>query len=162
MRAHQQPGTRTNSLTAVTGGAPVCAPNGFAPRIRKPLSRALLAAGVFGTLTLLAIPAHAQSDQAETEPKTGGLGEAVAVELTGKATAVAGVVDGNDLRGDIDAEVELKASTILDNGLELGAVIQGRYDEDQPGQLFSGGRRSSFLFGGARGLGPQSGDAFVQ
>ncbi|MEM1193526.1 MAG: porin [Pseudomonadota bacterium] len=162
MRAHQQPGTRTNSLNAVSGVAPVFAPNGFAPRIRKPLSRDLLAAGVFGTLTLLAIPAHAQSDQAETQPKTGGLGEAVEVEFTGKATAVAGVVDGSDLRGDIDAEVELKASTILDNGLELGAVIQGRYDEDQPGQLFSGGRRSGFLFGGARGIGPQSGDAFVQ
>ncbi|MEL6362479.1 MAG: porin [Pseudomonadota bacterium] len=110
-------------------------------------------------LILVALPANAQSD---ADQSSSPLSDAVKVELSGKASAVVGAVEGGEARGDIDAEVELKASTILDNGLELGAVIQGRYDEDQPGQLFSAGRRSGFLFGGARGLGPLSGDAFVQ
>ena len=117
---------------------------------------AVAAAMLFG----VANTAHAQEE--DSKPATPKLTDAVKLELSGKATAIVGVVEGGDARGDFDAQVELKASTVLENGLELGAVIQGRYDEDQPGQLFSAGRRSGFLTGGPRGLGPLDGNTFVQ
>lgn len=86
----------------------------------------------------------------------------VDLEISGKASAVVGLDDNGDARGDVDAEVNIKGSTILDSGLEIGAVVGARYDEDQPGQLFSAGRRSGFLSGGPRGVGPLNGDAYVQ
>ena len=82
--------------------------------------------------------------------------------VSGRASSAVGVDDDGDLRGDVDGEISIIGSTILESGLEIGAVVEGRYDEDQPGQLFSGGRQSGLLTGGPRGVGPLGGDAFVQ
>lgn len=105
--------------------------------------------------------AFAQEQQAD-EKDASAQPSPIKVEVSGKASAVVGAVEGAGAEGDVNAEVEVKASTILDNGLELGAVVGGRYDEDQPRQGFSAGRLSGLLSGGARGVGPLSGDAFVQ
>ncbi len=88
--------------------------------------------------------------------------DSVDVEISGKASAAVGIDDDGNGHGDVDAEIAVKGSRVLDSGLELGAVVEARYDEDQPGQAFAGGRRSSFLIGGPRGVGPLGGDAFVQ
>ena len=85
----------------------------------------------------------------------------VEIEVSGFASSVGGVSDG-DLAGDIDADVEVKGSTLLDNGIEVGAVVEGRLDGQQPSSLFAGGRYSSLLIGGPRGVAPVSSDAFVQ
>lgn len=85
----------------------------------------------------------------------------VKIEVKGEASLAAGVVDG-DARADADAEIRVKGSTVFQNGLELGAVIEGRLDGQQPNQLYAGGRYSSLLIGGPRGVGPLTSDAYVQ
>ena len=85
----------------------------------------------------------------------------VELDIEGEVTAVAGVTDG-DARADVNAEVSAKASTILDNGIEIGAVMEARLDADQPDQQFAGGRYSSLLIGGPRGVAPFGSDAFLQ
>ncbi|OFX05403.1 MAG: hypothetical protein A3E78_04900 [Alphaproteobacteria bacterium RIFCSPHIGHO2_12_FULL_63_12] len=87
--------------------------------------------------------------------------DSVKIEVKGEASAAAGLVDG-DAKADADAEVRVKGSTVLENGLELGAVIEGRVDGQQPNQLYGGGRYSSLLIGGPRGVGPLTSDAYVQ
>lgn len=85
----------------------------------------------------------------------------VKVDVSGEASVAAGLVDG-DAKADADALLTVKGSTILDNGIEIGAVLEGRIDGQQPSQLYGGGRYSSYLIGGPRGVAPASGDAFVQ
>ncbi len=85
----------------------------------------------------------------------------VEVDVSGEASAVLGVSDG-DINGDIDAEVRVDASTVFQNGIEVGAVIEGRLDGQQPDQMFGGGRYSGFLIGGPRGVAPMSSDAYLQ
>lgn len=85
----------------------------------------------------------------------------VNLDVSGEASAVAGVSDG-EARGDADAEIRVKGSTVLDNGMEVGAVLEGRLDGQQPAQIYAGGRYSSLLIGGPRGVAPLSGDAWLQ
>ncbi len=85
----------------------------------------------------------------------------VEIDISGEASAVAGLADG-DAKGDVNAKVSFKGSTVLDNGVELGAVLTGRLDADQPRQLFGGGRYSGLLIGGPRGIGPETSDAYLQ
>lgn len=85
----------------------------------------------------------------------------VDIDISGQASAVAGVSDGA-ADGDIDAELRARGSTVLDNGIEVGAVVEARVDGQQPAQIYSGGRYSSLLSGGPRGVGPLSSDAYVQ
>ncbi len=85
----------------------------------------------------------------------------VEFEVKGEASVVAGVVDG-DAKADANAEVAVKGSTVLDNGVEVGAVVEGRLDADQPAQRFGGGRFSSLLIGGPRGIAPLDSDAYLQ
>ncbi|MEE2690208.1 MAG: porin [Pseudomonadota bacterium] len=85
----------------------------------------------------------------------------IKVEVSGEASVVAGVSDG-DGKADADAELKVKGSTVLDNGLELGAVLEGRADGQQPPQIYAGGRYSSYLIGGPRGVGPSTGDVYLQ
>ena len=89
----------------------------------------------------------------------------VELEVKGEVSAVAGGVDrqGNwDADGDVNAEISAKGSTILDNGLEIGAVVEARLDADQAPQNVAGGRFSSMLIGGPRGIAPLTSDAYVQ
>ncbi|MFQ5563249.1 MAG: porin [Parvularculaceae bacterium] len=85
----------------------------------------------------------------------------VEIEVDGEAAVVAGVSDG-DADADLDAEFSVKGSSVLDNGVEVGVAIEGRLDGDQPRQMFAGGRYSSLLIGGPRGVGPLTSDAYVQ
>ncbi|MBB5517673.1 porin [Amphiplicatus metriothermophilus] len=85
----------------------------------------------------------------------------IEIEVEGEASAVAGVSDGEP-RADADARVRVKGSTILDNGVELGAALKGRLDGQQPAQLYAGGRYSSLLIGGPRGVAPLSGDVYLE
>ncbi|MCB2112262.1 MAG: porin [Parvularculaceae bacterium] len=85
----------------------------------------------------------------------------VEVEVSGEASLAGGIVDG-EARGDADAEIRVKGSTVLENGIELGAVIEGRLDGQQPNQIYAGGRYSSMLIGGPRGVGPLTSDAYLQ
>ncbi len=85
----------------------------------------------------------------------------VEFEVSGHASGVAGVSDG-DAAADADAEIRVKGSTVLESGLEIGAVVEGRLDGQQPSQLFSGGRYSGLLVGGPRGIAPTDSDAFLQ
>ena len=87
--------------------------------------------------------------------------EPVEIEISGEASGVVGVSD-DVLRADGNAEIEAKASTFLDNGIEIGAVVGARVDGDQPGQLYGGGRYSSLLIGGPRGIAPLDSDAYLQ
>lgn len=85
----------------------------------------------------------------------------VKLEVSGKTSAAAGVADG-EAKADADVEVAVKGSTVLENGLELGAVIEGRLDGQQPNQLYGGGRYSSLLIGGPRGIAPLTSDLYLQ
>lgn len=85
----------------------------------------------------------------------------IKLEVKGKASAAAGVSDG-EAKADADAEIAVKGSTVLANGVELGAVIEGRLDGQQPNQLYAGGRYSSLLIGGPRGIAPLTSDAYLQ
>ncbi len=85
----------------------------------------------------------------------------VKIEVSGVASAAAGISDG-DARADADAEIAVRGSTVLANGLELGAVVEGRLDGQQPNQFYAGGRYSSLLIGGPRGIAPMSSDIYLQ
>lgn len=85
----------------------------------------------------------------------------VKIEVDGEATIVAGASAGK-ARADSDALVRFKGSTVLRNGVEVGAALEGRIDGQQPAQLFGGGRYSSLLLGGPRGVAPLTSDAYLQ
>ncbi len=85
----------------------------------------------------------------------------VQLEIEGEASAAAGIVDGN-AKADANAEVKVKASSILDNGIEIGAGVMARLDGDQPRQFFGGGRYSSVLIGGPRGIAPDESDVYLE
>lgn len=85
----------------------------------------------------------------------------VELEVSGQASSVGGVSDG-EARGDGDAEVKVKGSTVLDNGVEVGAAVEARLDGQQPPQIQAGGRYTGLLIGGPRGVGPLTSDAYVQ
>ncbi|MEZ5917276.1 MAG: porin [Parvularculaceae bacterium] len=85
----------------------------------------------------------------------------VDIDVSGKASVVAGVSDG-DGEADADAEIAVKGSTVLRSGLEIGAVVEGRFDKQQPNQMYAGGRYSSMLIGGQRGIAPLTSDAYLQ
>lgn len=83
------------------------------------------------------------------------------LDLSGEGSAAAGLIDGH-VRGDADALIRAEGTTILSSGLELGIGTALRLDGQQPHQTFAGGRYSSLLSGGTRGLGPRDGDLFVE
>ena len=83
------------------------------------------------------------------------------IDLSGDITNVTGIVDG-DLKSDTNARVRLNASRLLDNGLEIGGELEARLDGEIPRQYWAGGRYSSLTAGGPRGVGPLSGDAWLQ
>jgi hypothetical protein len=85
----------------------------------------------------------------------------IKLDVEGEASAAAGLVDGHG-KGDVNAKLSIKGSTVLDNGVEVGAVLTGRLDADQPRQMFGGGRYSGLLIGGPRGVGPDTSDAYLQ
>lgn len=107
---------------------------------------------------LLGVSAAALSVAA---PMAAFAADPVEVEVEGEASLVVGLVDG-DADADLDAEVAVRGSTIFDNGVELGAVVEARMDADQPVQRYGGGRFSSLLIGGPRGIAPMDSDAYVQ
>ena len=85
----------------------------------------------------------------------------VKLEVSGKASAAAGAAEG-EAKADADVEVAVKGSAVLESGLELGAVIEGRLDGQQPNQLYAGGRYSSLLIGGPRGIALLTSDLYLQ
>lgn len=85
----------------------------------------------------------------------------IEIDVSGSASVVAGVSDG-DADADANAEVAVTGSTLLDNGVEIGAVVEARLDADQPRQYYAGGRYSSLLIGGPRGIAPLDSDAYLQ
>ena len=87
--------------------------------------------------------------------------EPIELDVEGQITVVAGVSE-NTTRIDADGDITFRASTAFENGVEVGAVVEGRFDREQPGRLFAGGRYTSLLAGGPRGVGPLNSDAFVQ
>lgn len=117
-------------------------------QLRHNRMRALTAglAGISAVLALAIAPAMAQDGE---------------VELSGRANVVTGIVDG-EFDSDTNARVNLSASRLLDNGLELGGDLEARLDSDIPRQYWSGGRYSSLTTGGPRGVGPLDGDAWLQ
>jgi predicted porin len=84
------------------------------------------------------------------------------VTLSGEASVVVGTTENDDLDADLDARVTLRASTILDNGLEVGGVLEARADSDIPEQYWTGGRYSGLTAGGRRGVTSGGGDAYLQ
>lgn len=107
--------------------------------------------GLIGGACVLALlcaagPAHAQDDP---------------VVLSGEITAAAGLADG-EAAGDVDALIRAEGTTILESGLELGLGTALRLDGQRPYQINAGGRYSSLLAGGTRGIGPKDGDVFVE
>ncbi len=85
----------------------------------------------------------------------------VEVEISGEASVAAGITDG-DAEADANSEITFKSFTVLDTGLELGAVLEARLDADQPSQMFAGGRYSGLQIGGPRGIAPLDSDAYLQ
>ncbi|MGF1544281.1 MAG: porin [Parvularculaceae bacterium] len=85
----------------------------------------------------------------------------IEVDVEGDASVVAGVSDGEDA-ADLDAEVRVNASTVFQSGVEVGAILEGRLDGQQPDRLFAGGRFTGLLIGGPRGVAPNGSDAFLQ
>lgn len=83
------------------------------------------------------------------------------LEVSGEASVVVGLVDG-ETESDVDARVKVKGARLLDNGLEVGGVLEARGDADMPNQYWAGGRYSSILGGGNRGVGPDDSDIFLQ
>ena len=84
-----------------------------------------------------------------------------ALDLSGEVTAAVGYAD-DDAAGDLDALIRAEGTTILESGLELGAGTALRLDGQRPHQTYAGGRYSSLLSGGTRGVGPQDGDLFLE
>ena len=113
---------------------------------RKALVRTLIASGISALAISLA---HAD----EADP--------IDFEVSGEASTVVGVSDGDE-GGDLDALITVKGSKVLDNGIELGAVVEGRIDGQQPDKSFAGGRYSGLLIGGPRGVAPFGSDAYLQ
>lgn len=87
--------------------------------------------------------------------------EPIKVEVEGEASAAAGLSDG-DAKADANARVKITGSSILDNGIEIGANVMARLDGDQPRQMFGGGRYSGLLIGGPRGIAPSESDAYLE
>lgn len=85
----------------------------------------------------------------------------VKVSVDGEATGVAGVAR-NDARVLADARARLKASTILRNGIEVGTAVEGRANSQQAPQFYAGGRYSSLLIGGPRGVTSPASDIYLQ
>ena len=85
----------------------------------------------------------------------------VEIDVEGEVTTVVGISDG-DPQADANAQLSVKGSTIFDNGIEIGAVVGARLDADQPAQRFGGGRFSSLLIGGPRGIAPLDSDAYLE
>lgn len=85
----------------------------------------------------------------------------IQIDVKGEASAVAGLVDGA-AKGDVNAHLSVKGSTILNNGVEVGAGLSARLDGQQPHQLFGGGRYSGLLIGGPRGIAPTRSDAYLE
>ena len=110
-------------------------------RLRAPLS------GAASLLALLGTNAFAQLPDA--------------IEVDGELSVVAGGSDG-ETDADIDARVSATGSTVLRNGMEIGAAASMRADSDAPASQFGGGRYSSLLFGGPRGFGGGDGDVFLE
>jgi len=81
----------------------------------------------------------------------------VEIDVSGRASLVAGVSDG-DGTGDADAEIRIKGSTVFANGVEIGAVVEGRLDGQQPDRYFAAGRYTGLLIGGPRGVAPLGSD----
>ncbi len=86
----------------------------------------------------------------------------IKIDVDGEVSAAAGLVRGDDAKGDVNAELNVKGSTLLNNGLEVGAGLSARFDGQQPHQLFGGGRYSGLLMGGPRGIAPTHSDAYLQ
>ncbi|MEM6414621.1 MAG: porin [Pseudomonadota bacterium] len=93
--------------------------------------------------------------------ETANAADPIDIDVSGRASIVAGVSDG-DGKADADAEITVKGSTVLDSGVEIGAVLEGRLDGQQPRQYFAGGRYSGLRIGGPRGVGPLTSDAYLQ
>ena len=87
--------------------------------------------------------------------------EPIDIDVTGRASVAAGLVDG-DAEADTDAEIRVRGSRVFRSGLEIGGVIEGRFDKQQPNQLFAAGRYTGLLIGGARGIAPSTSDAYLQ
>ena len=85
----------------------------------------------------------------------------IEIDVEGSASVVAGVSDGEE-GADADAEIRFSGYRVFRSGLELGAVVETRLDGQQPAQLYGGGRYTSLLIGGPRGVGPLTSDAYVQ
>ncbi|WP_425410511.1 porin [Hyphococcus sp.] len=85
----------------------------------------------------------------------------VEIDVEGEASAAAGLADG-DAKADANARLKVTGSSILDNGIEIGASVMARLDGDQPRQMFAGGRYSSLLLGGPRGVAPAESDVYLQ
>lgn len=83
------------------------------------------------------------------------------IDITGKIVMVPGIVDGNT-EFDADAELRAKASTVLENGIELGGGASVRADADDPSERYAGGRYSSPLSGGDRGVGDDAADIYLE
>ncbi|MBY0423216.1 MAG: porin, partial [Parvularculaceae bacterium] len=85
----------------------------------------------------------------------------VKVEVDGDATLAAGISQGK-AKALGDARAKIKASTVLRNGVEVGGAVEGRANGQQPAQFYAGGRYSSLLIGGPRGVAPLNGDFYLQ
>ncbi len=85
----------------------------------------------------------------------------IEIDVEGEISAAAGLVDG-EAKADANAELAVKGVTVLDNGVEIGAVVEARLDGDRPNQFYGGGRYSSLLIGGPRGIAPLDSDAYLQ
>lgn len=88
-------------------------------------------------------------------------GEPVKVSVEGETSVVAAAREG-DVGADVDGKVRFKASTVQRSGLEYGAVLEARLDGQQQAQTPAGGRYSSLLIGGPRGVAPLTSDLYLQ
>ena len=116
-------------------------------------------------MTSVCAAALAASAAGISAPVSALAADPIELEISGEASVVSGVVDRDgdrELEADANALLVAKGSTILDNGLELGAAVEARLDADQPRQMFAGGRYSSLLIGGPRGVAPLESDAYLQ
>lgn len=104
-------------------------------------------AGFALALALSAAPALAQDEDG--------------LRLSGEVSAVAGLAEG-DGAADADALVRAEGAHVLASGLELGAGAALRADGQRPYRTWTGGRYSSLLAGGTRGVGPADADLFLE
>lgn len=85
----------------------------------------------------------------------------VEFDVSGEASGVVGVSD-EQVKGDLDAEIRVRASTVFSSGIEVGALVEGRLDGQMPNQYFAAGRYTGLLAGGPRGIAPKDSDAYLQ